>query len=80
MASVGQTIKVELYFKRLLDALGDVAETWTEETAEKFAAEWKALEAAGSEIFEIRMFGDRFVAYPSDDFTQHCARYGAHSS
>lgn len=78
MASVGQTINVELHFKRLLDALGDVAETWTEETAEKFAAEWMVLEAAGAEIVESRMFGGRLVAYPSDDFTKHCAKYGIH--
>lgn len=78
MAKCELTIKCRMHFDRLMDAMQREADEWPQSRRDAFGTEWKALEAAGAEMVDVQMIGGVFVAYPSEDFTAHCAKYGVH--
>jgi hypothetical protein len=67
-----------MHFDRLMNALNAQSDQWPQSRRDAFQKEWKALEAAGAEMVDMQAIGGVFVAYPSEDFTTHCAKYGAH--
>jgi hypothetical protein len=78
MAKCGRVIKCRIYFDRLTAAIRREADKWSQPRRDAFQAEWKALEGAGAEMIDVQMIDGAFVAYPSEDFTAHCAKYGVH--
>jgi len=53
-----------------------MAREWSEDKLEAFAMEWKALEAAGAEVAEVQVVGNRIIGHPSEDFTRHLEKWG----
>jgi len=51
---------------------------WPSDKRKKFTLEWLALCDSGAEIAEMRFVGGVLQSWPSDDLTQHCAKYGIH--
>jgi hypothetical protein len=76
--AVVETIKVELRHERALRALSDAMEEWTNGQRQAFADEWADLVEAGAEVADVQFVGGRVVAYPSEDFTMHLAKWGVH--
>jgi len=56
--------------------LDRMAREWSEDKLEAFAMEWKALEAAGAEVAEVQVVGNRIIGHPSEDFTRHLEKWG----
>ena len=69
-------IKIETRVNRIIDAIE--AKSWTEDSRRRFNDEWGRLTDCGAELVETQFIGGRIVAYPTHDFTSHCAKYGVH--
>lgn len=69
-------IKIECHTGPVMDVLERMAREWPHEKLRQFAMEWEALEAAGAEIAEVQVIGNRVVGYPSEDFTLHLEKWG----
>ena len=78
MASVN--IKVHLHYERLVQALADACDGWSDDCKDRFADEWRALEAAGAEMVDVRFVKGVVQAFPSEDFTMYCAKWGVYPS
>lgn len=76
MASVH--IKLHLHYERLAQALADACNGWSENRKNRFVVEWRALEAAGAEMVDVRFVKGVVQAFPSEDFTMHCAKWGVY--
>jgi hypothetical protein len=76
MKKIGFEISLEMHMARLEAAIDARGLTPAEEA--RFNQEWHDLEASGAVMQEFRLMGDRVVAYPSEDFTLHCAKWGIH--
>lgn len=70
------SLSVEMRMERLIDALGVVSSGWSEAQRERFQSDWKAMEAAGAEVADVKSFGNRIVGFPSEEFTRHCEAWG----
>jgi hypothetical protein len=69
-------ITMSMHTDRMVDALAAAAERWSEAKRDAFGAGWKALEALGAEMVEVRACGGVVQAFPSEDFTRYCTENG----
>ena len=69
-------LKIETRVCRIVSAISD--KNWTHGEKQKFHDEWDSLIKHGAEMIDTQFIGSRLVAYPSSDFTMHCAKYGIH--
>tara|TARA_R100001086_G_scaffold233668_2_gene155437 strand:+ start:261 stop:509 length:249 start_codon:yes stop_codon:yes gene_type:complete len=71
-------IKMLLRVDRLLSSVKRAADKWPQPRRDAFSRDWKALQDAGAEMCDVQMIDGVFVAYPAEDFTAHCAKYGVY--
>lgn len=80
MAETRVAIPLENCMGRLLDAVDSAVATWSEGDKDRFCEDWQALVAAGAEWCDVSFIGGRIVAWPSEDFTAHCAAWDIYPS
>lgn len=74
-------VRVNLSFQICTGRICDAIEkaNLSEPDKKRFSEGWKELEGHGAEMVEIKVYGDRIVAFPSDDFTRFCEGFGIYT-
>jgi len=71
-----QEITVRMDYERDLDKMARHTVNWSEAKKQKFSAEWKTLEAYGSQVADTEFRDGVLHCWISDDFKQLSRKFG----
>lgn len=76
MAKVVETIKIKMPDRSEFERVGEWFHSLPDKKRDQFKKEWDALKEAGAEVADAGFAYGVVHCWISDDFRQHCRRFG----